>query len=123
MFEQVGDPAGAIDEQRSGGWFAPHFLQLLQDFPKALRRQLILAPAPLRYQSRLFGRSLSLRPHFNRDAKRLERKPVTLGAGFKYPGEQDARLTCFDGDADDHRTSLVRPQSEARQRRGPSCNP
>jgi len=33
MFEQVGDPAGAIDEQRSGGWFAPHFLQLLQDFP------------------------------------------------------------------------------------------
>jgi hypothetical protein len=115
VLQQVGDPAGSIDEHGRDDRLAARFLERPDNGVQTLRRKLVLASAPLGDGSRRFGRSSALwiTLQLGGDGVGFEGEAIALGAGGEKRREDDARLAALDGDADDHSASFERTQSEA----------
>ncbi len=114
VLEGVGDPAGAVDQQRRDGWLGSSLPQHTDDILQGLDRQLALAPAPLGDGRRRAGRNAAPGPprHLGDDAIGLQRQAVSFGAGGEKRGQHDARLARIDGDADDHAAAPTGAKSE-----------
>jgi hypothetical protein len=112
--QSVGDPTGAIDEQRRNDRLASRVPQLTDDIAQTFRRQLALAFVPLGDGGRGFRRSSAVRAalHLVCDAIGLKGEAVTVGGRREKRRQHDPRVTLVDDNADHHAAAFEGAKSE-----------
>jgi hypothetical protein len=112
--QSVGDPTGAIDEQRRNDRLASRVPQLTDDIAQTLCRQFALAFVPPGDGGRGFCRGSAVRAalHLVCHAIGLKGEAVAVGGRREKRRQYDPRVTLDDDDADHHAAALEGAKSE-----------
>ena len=120
VFQDVGNPARSIYEERGDDGRASHLCELVDDGARRFHRESSLAPASGGDRRDRFGRRSSKRMalRFRGDPIGFERETIALRARGEEAREHEARLTALERDADRGRAPFERAQSEAHEAHG-----